>query len=358
MPADSRQLIQAVMERDVRAVRGLIKAGADANVRYSRGKTPLHEASGQDSEPRLGIVRELLKGGADPRAEAADGSIPLFSAIGASNTAVMEILLSLAPETINHAAVRDSMTPLCLAAAAGARADVMEMLLSRGAANTIALEREGLGMASCPLYLAVSSRREDLVRLLLEKGMAAIGGLALIPGALFAAAHTSQPRVVRMLISVEGENRKEYWARCVHMGVCLLNHACAFNALEVVSLLLHSGARETVTDSRGVSALDAVGSLVGDTGWGGGRIMINRSRDPAKESAIRAMLQRAPAYRARSWVWPAAVKGGAPAGGSSAVTRGSSVDITEAEKQARLRAPLRIYRSEGPRFFVRLALDR
>jgi len=356
MSVDSQKLIRAVMERDVRTVKGLLAAGADANVRDSRGKTPLYLASGQDSEPRLGIVRELLTGGANPRAAAADGAIPLFAAIGSSNTAVMEMLLSFAPETINHAALRDCMTPLCLAAVVGARADVMEMLLSRGATNTIALEREGLDMATCPLYIAVSSKREDLVRLLLEKGMAAIGGLALIPSALFAAAHTSQPRIARMLISVEGEHKKEYWARYVHMGACLLNHACAFNALGVVSLLLHAGAKETVADSRGSSALDAVGSLVEHPGWRIDRMNVNCSRDPVKESAIRAMLKRAPAYRARSWVWPVPGEGGAPAVGSSAMTRVSSTN--KADKQVKLRAPLRIYRSGGARFFVRLVLDR
>lgn len=345
------------MEADIVAVRGLVKAGADTNVRDSQGNTPLHLASRQVAEPRLGIVRELLKGGADPRAVSADGSIPLFGAISTSNTALMEILLSLAPETINHAASKFCMTPLCLAAVARARSDVMEMLLSRGATNTKALEREGLETASCPLYMAVKTRREDLVRLLLEKGMAAIGGLALIPGALFEAAHTSQPRVVRMLIAVEGEHKKAYWARFVHKGVCLLNHACSFNALEVVSLLLHAGARETVVDSRGTSALDAVGSLADDPGWGGDRINVNRPRDPVKESAIRAMLKRAPAYRARSWAWPAAAgEAGAPAGVSSAVAGGSS--STKADKQVRLRGPLRIYWPEGPRFFTRLVLDR
>ena len=360
MSADPPPLIRAVMERDVRAVRGLVKAGADTNVPDpGTGLTPLHLACRQASEPRLGIVRELLKGGADPRAVAPDGSLPLFSAVGCGNTAVVEVILSHAPDTINHAAARDGMTPLCLAAVVSAPLDVMELLLSRGATNARALERMGLDFACCPLFMAVIGRREDLVRLLLTKrGMAAIGGLALISKALFTAAYTGQPRVVRMLLAVEGERKKGYWARCVHESSRpLLNFSCAFNSLEVVALLLRSGASETAVDATGESAADVVGSLVESPNWHG-RKETALKRDPRKESAIRAMLKRGPAYRARSWAWPAAGgEGGARVDGSCAVTKRSS--STRADEQVQLTAaPFRIYRSEGPRFFVRLVLDR
>ncbi|CAM9187687.1 unnamed protein product, partial [Hapterophycus canaliculatus] len=115
----------------------LLRKGADPNARDASRYTPLMVASRSEDPRAVAVLRELLNGCADPRLSARDGAIALFFAINVGNTASIKELLARAPETINHAAVRDGMTPLCLAATAG-RVEVIELLLSRGATNRAA----------------------------------------------------------------------------------------------------------------------------------------------------------------------------------------------------------------------------
>lgn len=347
----------------------LLREGADPNARDAKGCTPLIQAARCRDPGVVGVVRELLNGGADPRLGARDGAIALFSAISSGNTAVMEELLARAPETVNHAAVKDGMTPLCLAAVAGS-VDVIELLLSRGATNRVALERRGIGNATCPLFVAVLGRKEEAARCLVEKGTEAIGGFDLIHGALFAAAAQSgPPNMLRTLLTAGGADRQKHWASSRHRGLCLLSYAAGYNSLKAVDVLLRAGAIETAVDAHGQDAFDAVGSRVGaydEVAHSPIPQGFARVRDPVKEAVIRRMLRRGPAYRARSWAWPTTVQNGArarPSSTGSAVSAGVSARPKVAHHvsdnaNSRLSVPVRIQRPTGRRSFSGVALQR
>ncbi|CAN0065953.1 unnamed protein product [Scytosiphon promiscuus] len=348
----------------------LMREGADPNARDAKGCTPLVLAARSRDPAAVVVLRELLSGGADPRLRARDGAIALFSAINGGNTASIKELLALAPETVNHSAVRDGMTPLCLAAMSG-RVEVIELLLSRGATNKTALQRLGMANVACPLFLAVIGRKEEAVRCIVEKGIEAIGGFDLVPSALFAAAaQPGPPNMLRTILTAGGADRQAHWARCRHLGLRVLNYAAGHNCLRAVDVLLRAGASETGIDSHGQDAIDAVGTRVGASDdMAHGQTPCSpppRVKDPATEAAIRRMLRRGPAYRARSWAWPATLKEGSPArvGGVTVApaacvrARDKMVHPVSGDEIVPRRVPVRIQRPTGPRVFSRFAFDR
>lgn len=348
----------------------LLREGADPNSRDAKGRTPLIIAAGSRKSTAVVYVRNLLNSGADPRLNAKDGAIALFSAINTGDIASINELLARAPDTINHTAVRDCMTPLCLAAMSG-RVDVIELLLSRGATNKAALQKIGIGNAACPLFVAVIGRKEEAVRCIVEKGIEAIGGFDLVPSALFAAASQSgPPNMLRMILTAGGAGQIRRWARCTYLGRRLLNYAAGHNSLAAVDVLLQAGAIETEVDAHGRDAIDAVGSHIGASNSVEhipARQGPPKVRDPAKEALIRRVLRRGPAYRARSWAWPLArlVKNGAPArvggagtGANGVSARAKMVPPISGKPIVPLSVALRIHRSTGPSFFSRVALER
>ncbi len=72
-------LINKIIQLDsVRSVKIFIKAGVELNIRDSKGRTPLHLASGWSS---TGMVFVLLEGGSDPNAHTKSGRTPTHYAI-------------------------------------------------------------------------------------------------------------------------------------------------------------------------------------------------------------------------------------------------------------------------------------
>src|SRR5271157_5666677 len=87
--ADLR-LVDAVEKRDQKAVRALIKAGADVNAVRDDGSTPLIWAASRDDAE---IVSALLAAGAKVNAADENGETPLLLACGNGNLAMARVLL-------------------------------------------------------------------------------------------------------------------------------------------------------------------------------------------------------------------------------------------------------------------------
>ena len=160
--APDSPLADAAMKGDAAAVRGLLASGADVNAARGDGMTALHWAAETGNAEiadilasagailevttRLGaytplhvagrkgadeVIRVLLEAGADARAVAATGSTPMHLAAGAGSAAGVRHLLDAGAE-IDARAGDAQQTPLMFAAAAD-RADVVSLLMERGA---------------------------------------------------------------------------------------------------------------------------------------------------------------------------------------------------------------------------------
>ena len=84
-----------------------------------------------------------------------------------------------------------------------------------------------------------------------------------------------------------------------------------------VSVLLEAGTVSTLPDSEGRIPRDVIGM---DLDLGG-----QVQRDRGEEVAVRRILERAPAYRARSWVWPTEEASGDSYGGGGAILSSAPV---------------------------------
>lgn len=230
------------------------------------------------------------------------------------------MLLSIAPATVNHVA-RDGSTPLYMASGFG-KDKLVSLLLSAGARQP----PSSLATTRCPLDIAVTNTNEEVVRVLLDRGVEAIGGSRTFANALnLAVMRKGRTRILRMLLAAEGEDRRQHWARVFFEVTPILGWAVASNSLKAATILLEAGADESIPDGFGrkPSAIIA-------------HHLEPNERNKKTEDAIRRLLERAPAMRARSWAWPVGARA-RPASSRSKKKTGPVV---------------RIYLPEGPRRFV------
>ncbi|MYH51127.1 MAG: ankyrin repeat domain-containing protein [Gammaproteobacteria bacterium] len=160
--APDSPLADAAMKGDATAVRTLLASGADVNAARGDGMTALHWAAETGNaeiaailvsagailevttrlgaytplhvagrKGSAGVIRVLLDAGADPRTVAATGSTPLHLVAGAGSALGAKHLVDAGAE-VNARAGDARQTPLMFAAAAD-RADVVTLLLERGA---------------------------------------------------------------------------------------------------------------------------------------------------------------------------------------------------------------------------------
>lgn len=144
-------------------------------------------------------------------------------------------------------------------------------------------------------------------------------------------------KIVNMLIKAEGEGRQRHWAR-VNVGDMMpLFGAAVIGSFTTVGVLLAAGADENTRDADGHPASDyaAMGLPAHDT-----------SAD-SKASAVKRTLQRAPAYRARSWAWSAAAISSGRGGAAAATAAG---ELRESSLVPAI--GVRLFRSRDPRFFT------
>lgn len=276
----------------------LLKAGADVNATDTLNNTPLVVAC-VDSSQRLSeiMVKTLLRFGADPSIPDKNGNVPLHTAGQMGYCKVVSALVSNAPGTLNHANI-GGFTTLAMTAGKG-QAKTVDHLLRLGARQP----PESPGTYGCPVVRALKGGHAHVVRLLLDRWMDSIGGVnKVLPFALYEAMVANNPKIVRMLLGAQGEARVSRWARSKFQHGQLLHFASAFGFPDVVGVLLAAGADETIVDRDGQSAHDIAGSaLEGKPSHG------------AMTAAILRVLERGPAFRARSFLWPVVGNGDAPA---------------------------------------------
>ncbi|CAM9153966.1 unnamed protein product [Sphacelaria rigidula] len=280
----SRALHAAVIGQHIGSVRCLLKAGAKPDAINSEGKTPLMFACHSPE-----ITAELLKWGANPAFANKDGTIALHvHALNGAHDEVMRLLVEAAPPTVNQ---RNNFgyTPLCYAAEEGNEATVASLLAA--GAKDMDVQVHG-GMSS--LWTAMEKDHENVVRMIIDAGMGVIGGTMALLGAMCRASKKRQARTLDLLLGVEGEARKKRWAREVAGNVPILHHAAMHGSLAAVQVCLAAGGDEHFVNSTGIRASDVAGMYAPP-----------KTKNPDKLSdAIRRLLQRGPACRARSWAWP------------------------------------------------------
>ncbi|CAM9953140.1 unnamed protein product [Scytosiphon promiscuus] len=323
----SRAIHTAISSNSVGVVRVLIDAGADLSTGDAAGRTPLMVACTLDAEDKRGrMVRLLLEAGADCTSRADDGVLALHSAASSGDSRVIDLLLSRAPSTLNHASI-EGLTPLYVAAQFG-HARVVEQLLSAGASNKAVRDPQ-----VCPLRVATDQGHDDVVRVLLTPGgMEAIGGAWVIPNSITTAASQGRARIVHLLIGVEGDERRGYWSRVQANGFSMLHDAAGGGHLATLSVLLSAGASEEALGANGMSAADMAESY-----------LPTEERSTKRSKAVRRVLARGPAFRAWSFAWPRGrpvTAGAASAGAADGATR-------EPGKLARAPLGVQVFRGEG-----------
>lgn len=155
----ARELMSAAVNGDATAVKSLIEAGADVNLRFENGLTVLMNAS---FAGRLEVAKLLLDAGADVNARLENGSTALMAASLGGHTAVVRALIDAGANV--KARTNTGASALTEASHAG-RLDVVRLLLAAGAeVNT------GLNNGSTPLMAAALGGHAEVIRALIDAG--------------------------------------------------------------------------------------------------------------------------------------------------------------------------------------------
>ncbi|CAB1098483.1 unnamed protein product [Ectocarpus sp. CCAP 1310/34] len=320
-PAGSRAIHAAISGENPTALSVLLEAGADFNSRDGAGETPLMLTALADTGALL--ARELFKVGASPFVKNADGMSAMHVAAGLGNLEVMTVILTNTPSALN---VLDNkgFTPMGIAALRGQRRAVFH-LLSAGASDL------GVDEQNAAILWACDGGHPRMVRMMLEHGINRVGGLGAIPNSIGVAVQGRQAKILEMLVSAEGEENRRKWAECRLRDGTPLHLAAAWVSVRAIHVLLSAGARETLPNGYGKLASEEVGIALRPPA----------RRSPRKEAAVVRMLQRGPAYRARSYGWPT-LDGG---NGTSDVTLSSRTRGANS-------FGVQIFRPTGTRFFA------
>ncbi|CAN0537587.1 unnamed protein product, partial [Ectocarpus sp. 8 AP-2014] len=174
-----RAIHVAVIHHDRKCLKVLIDAGANLDVTYSGGVTPLMAACKMRVEEHgIEMVKELIEAGANPLIQDNKRWACLWYVINLGRIRTIQTILSVAPTTVNQVAP-DGSTPLYMASGFG-QYEAVSLLLSAGAKQTHLSFEKG----KCPLDVAVRQNRTDVVRVLLSDGLHAIGGSLVLPQAI------------------------------------------------------------------------------------------------------------------------------------------------------------------------------
>ena len=340
-----RALHIAARTGSVTIVRLLLnRSHANPNAADNQGRTPLMVTC-SCPDASVEVVRLLLKAGADPAFAQKNGIIPLHSVAALGRMDLIDMLCSAAPATLNHCAA-NAETPLSMACMGG-HERMVSMLLSLGAVQQPLLDDSSM----CPLAAAVCKGFVGVARILIiEGGIRVIGGGTAVAHALGVAVHVRQPIILRLLLGADGEDKRSAWANNVTFkGEHLLHVGASYCCPAVVNVLLEAVANEAARNPEGRIPRDVIGVELGRDG--------EPQMNGMKEIAVRLMLERGPAYRARSWAWPSDEEANAGDGGGTTAAAAAGVLSSPPAMKTPPAICLRTFRpkaNSSSKLFVRL----
>ncbi|CAM9720691.1 unnamed protein product [Scytosiphon promiscuus] len=282
-PEGARAIHASISGENLSALVALIEAGADYDARDADGQTPLMMTSMASTAAVMASA--LLEAGADPMLRNSEGQTALHLAAGLGCIPVLEVILSRSRATLN-AIDSKGFTPMSTAALRGKHRSVA-FLLAKGASD------EAVGVDRTSLVWAADGGHEKMVRMMLKHGVDWVGGLRAIPDSIGVSIQGGKAKMLQMLISVEGEEKQKHWAECPLRSRPALHVAAAWCSLKASHVLLAAGANEAATDREGQRPIDIIAGA-----------QDAHLRDGRREDALRRMLKRGEAFRARSFAWP------------------------------------------------------
>ncbi len=214
-------LVEAVRQRDAKAVHALMSKGSDVNAAGPDGTTALHWAARAD-DPE--IVRLLIARGADVRVANRYGITPMWQAALSGNAQIIEALAAAGASV--DVALASGETPLLVAARTG-KADAVRALIARGANPNLAENVFG----QTPLMLAAAENHAEVCRLLLSSGATLNTKTALHKGKTFALSNPYKG------------------------GFTALMYAVRHGSIDATAALLDAGANINEQDPEGISPL-------------------------------------------------------------------------------------------------------
>jgi len=210
-PDGTGALVWAVTRSDLKMVDALLAAGASAQAANDFGATPVYAAA-EHSDPAL--VNKLLAAGADPNMALPSGETPLMAAAGRGNVETVRALL-------------------------------------KGGANPDAAETNGGHTA---LMFALSQRHTGVVEALIQGGanvnLAAKSGFS----PLMFASQQNDTESGRLLVKAGAQSNHAQPGS----GMTALLVASSMANVQMVDLLLDSGANPNAADANGYAALHKV----------------------------------------------------------------------------------------------------
>ncbi|CAB1100203.1 unnamed protein product [Ectocarpus sp. CCAP 1310/34] len=271
-----RPLVMAAVHAQTEIAQLLIERGAHVNAGVTNASMGTRERSHR--APGLsGALEVLIKAGVNPDQVDAEGWTTFLHAVEVGNPEKIRRILALSPAALGRIAW-DGMLALHVACNEG-HLSAVSWPLSLGTKHPKTTSRD-----HCPLAVAIIKGHEDIANTLLAN-LSAVGGVELAAEMAPTYAITqSRGKILRMMLNITGEE-----------------NAPGGNAL------LAAGANENATGQGGQRPIDVIGTID----------LQNpplsrlhprtptRFRDPVKEAEIRRTVERAPAFRAWSWAWPA-----------------------------------------------------
>jgi ankyrin repeat protein len=159
---EAKIISESVVKGDITKIQEAIQAGADVNVRYKYGFTPLLIAS---RNGHTEIVRLLLTANADVNApDKTNGFTPLWKASQKGHTEIVKLLLT-ARADVNAVDKKEGVSPLWIASRNG-HTEVVKLLLTAKADVNAADKTKGV----TPLWKASQNGHTEIVKLLLTAG--------------------------------------------------------------------------------------------------------------------------------------------------------------------------------------------
>lgn len=219
-------LFGAALGNDLYAIKKLMKNGASIKSTDSKRRTLLHLAAAGNS---IEVAKFLIENHIDVNSSDGKGNTPLHFTIESNSPEVADIL-------IQNGAMIDcrnynSVTPLNLAAEKN-NVLIFKLLRENGA-DIFQFSNDGMA-----LHYAAIGDSLDIAKLLIEEGIdpniiCSLGGIT----PLYLAAQNNSPKVAKLLI----DNGANIEAKD-NQGRTLLSIASRFNCIDTVRLLIEAGA--------------------------------------------------------------------------------------------------------------------